>query len=126
MSKELNTSFTYTITDYDTEKQRIRVEYGDGSWAQIDLVVPLPETREDLEAVIAQFTAPMEHEMAISQDEPCSLIQDMVGKSFDAERRYASPPDPVVNDELGPEAQAQAEDLIGDIIGTEVKRDDRQ
>jgi len=98
--------FTYTIKEFNKELKSIIVGFEGGSWARIDLKTPLPTTKEELEVIIKQFTAPQEVIDARADTSiDLSFIEPLVGQENTADRfsytALTAPknPPPVISDE---------------------------
>lgn len=73
-------NLTYTITKFDVENKILVVSFDDGGWAEIRLVTPLPKNIEELEKLIAQFSAPVEAiEAQQNPDADLSYIDSVIG-----------------------------------------------
>lgn len=77
-------TFTYRITAFDADSKTVDVTFGDGSWASISLVAPLPTNMNDLDMVVRQYTTT--REVAETQAAPAPVDLSYITKSIDAER----------------------------------------
>jgi hypothetical protein len=92
----MSTTFNYTITNFNEAEKQLDVIFDDGGWAKIQLKAPLPSTQEELEAVIKQFTPPVEVMQAKTTTADLSYINNLVNKSIQTTR--ASTADVVLPD----------------------------
>jgi hypothetical protein len=83
--------FTYTINEFDKENKTLRVSFDDGSWALINLVNPLPNTEEEIDNIVKQYTATKEIMEARSNSSDLTFIDNLVGSSRTAERFSTTP-----------------------------------
>lgn len=120
ISGDPTTTFKYTIREYDPDKKHLVVDYDDGSWARINLLEPLPGSREDLEAYIRQYTDPIERELALGDQTDMSFITDMIGKEYETGRRWLNHPFKPAPEPIEPEDQKMVDDIVNEILGDEV------
>src|SRR5687768_11830342 len=82
-----NTYFKYKITAFDRETKTLRVAFEYGRWAQINLVLPFPQTIDDVHAIVRAYTLPKEVLDARDVTTPdLDFLADLVDKEFEAER----------------------------------------
>lgn len=108
----MSETFKYKVTEFDDLAKVVQVEFEDGSWARIELNEPLPSDVDELSAVVAVYTSPVEHEQAIKDPTAdLTFISDIVGQEVQGARRWITPPiDPVNLDE---EIDSMIEQEIG-------------
>lgn len=94
MSQE-NTSFEYVITQFDAVDKLLRVEFADGGWAQIPLMAPLPTDMAEVDAIVRQFTAPVEVMAARAAATDLSFLSAQLMTPRTTERLKLTP-EPVV------------------------------
>jgi len=82
----MSTTVNYTITNFNEAEKQLDVIFDDGGWAKIQLKSPLPSTQEELEAVIKQFTPPVEVMQAKTATTDLSYISDLINKSIQITR----------------------------------------
>ena len=82
----MSTTVNYTITNFNEAEKQLDVIFDDGGWAKIQLKAPLPSTQEELEAVIKQFTSPVEVMQAKTATTDLSYISDLINKSIQITR----------------------------------------
>lgn len=84
-------TFEYKITGFDDKTKALVVEFADGSYAKINLMVPLPENVTDLEAIIKQYVLPQQAIDAETSDVDMSYVKALIGQVRECERRSISP-----------------------------------
>jgi len=85
-------TFKYTITEYNQDLKTLKVDYDDGSWAQIQLREPLPTTKQDLDDIVKQYTASKEVMEARNNTANLDFITDLIGQETTAERKSMATP----------------------------------
>jgi len=78
--------FEYQITEFNEEEKVLKVQFNDGAWAQIPLMMPFPDTPEKIDAIVRTWTLPLELMEAKAAKADLSFVKDMVGKTRRAER----------------------------------------
>jgi hypothetical protein len=76
-----HTIVNYTITNFNKTEKQLDVVFDDGGWAKIQLKAPLPTNQEELEAVIKQFTPPVEVIQAKNASPDLGFISSLVNQS---------------------------------------------
>lgn len=89
--------FNYTITEFDKELKTIKVDFDDGTWAQIQLREPIPTTQQEIDDIVKHYTASLEIMNTRKTEANLDFISDMVGKERTAERHSLSAPIGVPN-----------------------------
>jgi hypothetical protein len=79
-------TFNYTITEFNQDTKTLKVDYDDGSWAQIQLREPLPTTKQELDDIVKQYTATKEVMEARNGNANLNFITDLIGQERTAER----------------------------------------
>lgn len=76
----------YKVVAFEEVTKKLHVDFGKEGWASIQLTVPLPTTKEELEAIIKQYAPTVEVVAAVKEQADLSFVRDMVGKSHECER----------------------------------------
>lgn len=98
----------YKIKNFDRELLRMDVDLFDDGWARIQLTHPLPQTVEDLEAIIRRFVPPVEVVQARKDtNSDMHFVHEILGKTRTIPRASLAG-DPVVEPESS-DALAKAE-----------------
>lgn len=107
----------YTITKFDNETKSLVVTFDDGAWAEIRLATPLPNNLDELEKIIAQFSAPKEVvEAQQATDIDLSYIDSVIGVARTCPRLSLLPKESpeIESSEIDPSAKANA-DMWADV-----------
>lgn len=79
--------FQYTITNYDNAAKTLDVTFGDGGYAKVFLMDPLPENIDELELIIRQYVLPQQYIDALESPVDMSYVDQYVGETRECERR---------------------------------------
>jgi hypothetical protein len=83
--------FNYTISEFNSDTKTLKVDFDDGSWAQIQLREPLPTTQQEIDDIVKHYTASKEVIEARNSPANLDFIHSMVGKERTANRHSMSP-----------------------------------
>lgn len=123
-------TLTYTITEFDAEKKKVRVEFADGEgWADVQLSDPLPEDQAALELVISQYAPSMAVVDARSNTVvDMSYVSSLIGKEQTCarwqpgsnnaaqEQGTANEPDPEVVAQMKLKQQVEFQTEVADAL----------
>ena len=77
---------SFTITNFDENRKLLSVTFENGSTASIQLMPPFPQTQEEIENVVKQFTPPTEVVHALNANTDLSFVSDLINQTITTTR----------------------------------------
>jgi hypothetical protein len=84
--------FKYKVTKFNLAEKLLTVVFEDGGWAEIRLVEPFPASMQDVDKIVAEYTASIDDmEAKLNTTADLSFIESAIDVERTGQRRRINP-----------------------------------